>query len=378
MYESAGLSPRFLQELKLVIEGVRTHAHEFWNYNSEETRQIKPNKIDVAMDLYGGFVAQSFNQAYETLGELMRKCVSQVFAVEESNFLTLGKLTNLKTESGVNNLDSCFQYQVTDETGEKLLNIKAYDKVLDLVGREATKLVSTRLSTILGSTQQKGVLTRQIRKHQYAGMTRLEISVCRSAIERFSPWEPSVKTIWHKKVALAMDKIVADVLNDKRALALTYRRMSLPRLINRLCTAGENILAIGRRHSWIINAKTSHKYHFVGSRATALLTKDLSETRELDRLRNLALRHASPGSTIDVYWLHQEGEELERSAVLSKVTGSLVQAPGCNKEGLSGIHLSDSICNPIPVSKLSPTWLQGWDEAVRCIVEAGRKEDART
>jgi hypothetical protein len=59
-----------------------------------------------------------------------------------------------------NNLDSCLQYQVKDDLGNKLLKIKVYDKVLDLVSKEASFLVSSRVSTILGCKQQIGSFER--------------------------------------------------------------------------------------------------------------------------------------------------------------------------------------------------------------------------
>ena len=36
------------------------------------------------------------------------------------------------------------------------------------------------------------------------GLTRLEISICQKALEGFSPWNPSVKTDWYKKVHAAL------------------------------------------------------------------------------------------------------------------------------------------------------------------------------
>jgi len=47
--------------------------------------------------------------------------------------------------------------------GDKLLNIKVYDKILDLVGREATHLVSTRMAMVIGATNQLGKFERLIR-----------------------------------------------------------------------------------------------------------------------------------------------------------------------------------------------------------------------
>ena len=66
-------------------------------------------------------------------------------------------------------------------------------------------------------------------------MSRLEVSICRAAIDEFSPWNPSIKTEWHTKMTKAMYKLMQYVLNDSSALTLTYRSMSIPKLINRLC-----------------------------------------------------------------------------------------------------------------------------------------------
>jgi hypothetical protein len=46
---------------------------------------------------------------------------------------------------GNNNLDTCYQYAVLDEKKDKLLNIKVYDKTLDLIGRDGTQMVGSRL-----------------------------------------------------------------------------------------------------------------------------------------------------------------------------------------------------------------------------------------
>ena len=85
------------------------------------------------------------------VSELMSRTVPDLFTKESTNFFLLDRSVSVKIADGTNNLDSCFQYVVTDVAGQKLLNIKVYDKVLDLVGREATFKVSTRVPTILGS-----------------------------------------------------------------------------------------------------------------------------------------------------------------------------------------------------------------------------------
>ena len=97
----------------------------------------------------GGFLAEHFNEAYDTVQGLATKWIRKIFQSQNSNFIPVFDVEGLETKSGDNNLDSCFQYRVNDQNGNKLLNIKAYDKVLDLVGREASFLVSSRLSKML-------------------------------------------------------------------------------------------------------------------------------------------------------------------------------------------------------------------------------------
>ena len=51
---------------------------------------------------------------------------------------------------GNNNLDTCYQYAVVDEKNDKLLNVKVYDKFLDLIGRDGIQMVGSRVGNILG------------------------------------------------------------------------------------------------------------------------------------------------------------------------------------------------------------------------------------
>ena len=51
---------------------------------------------------------------------------------------------------GSNHLDTCHQFVVRDEGGTRILNVKIYDKLLDLVARDSTHLVGSSLKEILG------------------------------------------------------------------------------------------------------------------------------------------------------------------------------------------------------------------------------------
>ena len=63
----------------------------------------------------------------------------------------------------------------------------------------------------------------------------------------------------------ALEILVNSALNNTKLLSLAYKEISLPRLINCLCNTEVNILAVGKRLSWLINAETGHKNHFVGT-----------------------------------------------------------------------------------------------------------------
>ena len=74
-----------------------------------------------------------------------------------------------------------------DGDGSKLLNIKFYDKMMDLAAREATHLVGSRIATILGSKHSLNVFDKRISLAQLTGLTRLEVSICRDALRKYSP-----------------------------------------------------------------------------------------------------------------------------------------------------------------------------------------------
>ena len=60
--------------------------------------------------------------------------------------------------------------------------------------------------------------------------------------------------------------IVQEVLNNKTVVKHVYQKLSMPLLLGSLGHCTYNLLVIGRQNSWIINAKTSHKQHFIGTR----------------------------------------------------------------------------------------------------------------
>ena len=95
-------------------------------------------------------------------------------------------------------------------------------------------------------------------------MTRVEVSVCVGALNRYNPFTPSVRTAWHTKAQNAMDLLASKVLNHDSARELVYRKMRISELLLRLACSDTNLLAIGKQNCWLINARTAHASRFVG------------------------------------------------------------------------------------------------------------------
>ena len=137
-------------------------------------------------------------------------------------------------------------------------------------------------------------------------MTRLEISICAAALQKFKPWQPSVKTLWHSKIQAALTAIVQDVLQDRTVIKHVYRALSLPKLLGLLGQCRVNLLLIGKENTWLVNARTPHKKHFVGTRQAFGLTNKAKEVASWMKLKNLVLRYAARGTSVKVFCLHPQ------------------------------------------------------------------------
>ena len=62
-----------------------------------------------------------------------------IFLRQGLNFLKIGPINDLRVVKNSNTLSTCYQYEVKDENNDKMLNLKIYDKIMDLVSREGTK-----------------------------------------------------------------------------------------------------------------------------------------------------------------------------------------------------------------------------------------------
>lgn len=186
------------------------------------------------------------------------------------------------------------------------MTIKIYDKLLDLIGREAHHMVGSRIAVILGSRQVLTSFMRRIKEAQDDGLTRLEVSITQVALQRYIFANPTVKTCWHTKMQSAMDHLVDRFLNDPRILTYVYRRLSLPTLITLLGKCKDNLLVIGKNYSWIINATTGHGRHFVGTMKPLGFSSCANSNIMWNRVEMFAKMYAAAGSTVWVYSLFRK------------------------------------------------------------------------
>ena len=96
-----------------------------------------------------------------------------------------------------------------------------------------------------------------------------------------------------------------EVLNDERVIDRTFRKLTISTLIGRLAVSKCNLLVIGTSNSYVINAKTHHPNHFIGTKHAVGLSSKASEINSWKRIKELALRYVASGSEVLVYCLNQ-------------------------------------------------------------------------
>ena len=142
------------------------------------------NKLDTAIDLVGSFQPKDFNTAYSLVQDRVATAVRDIFTDARMNFLSRTSVAPLSVRKGRNNLSSSFQYEVRGPDGEKLLQVKVYDKVLDLLGREGIDLVGSRAREVVGANSFLTLMNLKLKAAKDAGLTRLEISLCADALSK--------------------------------------------------------------------------------------------------------------------------------------------------------------------------------------------------
>lgn len=115
--------------------------------------------------------------------------------------------------------------------------------------------MGSKLANLIGAKRYVTDLEKRLTWAQHHGVTRLEISICRDALQEYKPHHSRVGKIFDQKVGMAFKSLLDGVLNDAKLLRLAYRRLQLGRLVKRIGSCDENLLVIGRANSWLINCK---------------------------------------------------------------------------------------------------------------------------
>ena len=153
---------------------------------------------------------------------------------------------------------------------------------------------------------------------QLTGLTRLEVSIYLDAEGRYNPLLPGVKTLWHIKMQCALDELAAGVLNNKKVMCKTYRKLNVPMLLASLVRSDINVLAIGRRQSWMINARTPDRWHFTGTKINYGYDAVLNNYQNWQRLEEQVRRYASSNAKTKVYILKPVGMRMQEVCYVSK------------------------------------------------------------
>ena len=93
----------------------------------------------------------------------------------------VNKITNddiiPRVTKGFNCIDTCLQFRAHLPKGKCLMTLKVYDKVIDLVAREALMNVGSRFRNLIGATYTQGALQKVVFERKLHGCTRIEVSI---------------------------------------------------------------------------------------------------------------------------------------------------------------------------------------------------------
>ena len=97
---------------------------------------VKISKIDISIDMQGSFIPRMMIISKPWLKSLLQGTINSILSNNDTNFLSLRPVRGLKLVIGDNWLFTCYQYGVQDGCGNKFMNIKLYDKTLELLSRD--------------------------------------------------------------------------------------------------------------------------------------------------------------------------------------------------------------------------------------------------
>ena len=82
-----------------------------------------------------------------------------------------------------------------------------------------------------------------------------------------------------------------------------YRQLDVGYLLANLSVVRKNILILGEKKAWMVNAKSNHSQHFIGTERCLTMLKRTTNKVMWNKLLDFLLRYATPGSDIGIYCL---------------------------------------------------------------------------
>ena len=223
--ETTGIDCRTMTDLLKIVLIIKSHAKAHWGYNQAESKKIRISKIDIARDHEGSFIPEEKSDAYDDMSETLEFELGHILNSKTTNFLSIDNVGDLTITKNGNNLETCFQFDAKDDDRDKILTVKVYDKCIDLISKDGSKMVGSKTNAIVCSKQKMSLLNQRLCQTYKTGMTRLEVSIHDVAIQKYDVTMPSFKTGWHERVSKALDSLTKNFLNDEDHLDYYYRRI---------------------------------------------------------------------------------------------------------------------------------------------------------
>ena len=171
-----------------------------------------------------------------------------------------------------------------------------------------------------------------------------------------------------------MDHLANHVLNDEHVLYDSYRKIPTPALLSNLALSPTCLLAVGKKACWLINAKTPHSSHFVGTECAVRVYENPTHVLDWVRVKDFVAKYAPVGARVNIYWLHQGRSQLRKTATVSKPVGTRMSLPGCMQPFLNAINLPPFIDGPVDQEDTKCTPIGNWKPAHRSMALAVKRE----
>ena len=65
-----------------------------------------------------------------------------------------------------------------------------------------------------------------------------------------------------------------------------------------------NLLAVGKKNCWLVNATTPHQSHYVGTEGCVRVYENPTHVLDWERIKEFVAKYAAVNARIDIYWLH--------------------------------------------------------------------------